>query len=149
MTECVPQDSTLRDFFNFQWRITMNGTDIPSKATTHGCLKLVFIVLSIGVSVAIGIFGVYLGVVGIMSAGQYGVYGMSDVVANLMAWSLPVVCLVFLGGLALGIIGATWGRERGMGAGCALSVVLLCSVGGGLVYFLGWFLFLSGKAFHF
>jgi hypothetical protein len=127
----------------------MNDSGISSKPTIRGGLRLVFVLLSMGIGVAIGIFGVYLGVIGIMSAGTYGVHGMSDVVASLMEWSLPVVCLVLLGGLALGIIGATWGQERGMGAGCALAVVLLCTVGGGLVYLLGWFLFLSGKAFHF
>jgi len=109
----------------------------------------VFVLLSMGIGVAVGIFGVYLGAIGFMSAGQYGVYGMSDVVANLMVWSLPLVCLIDLGGLALGIIGASAGRERGIGAGCALSAVLLCCLGGGVVYLMGWFLFLSGKAFHF
>lgn len=127
----------------------MSDSDIPSQAATLGGLRLVFFVLSVGIGLAVGIFGVYLGIVGVSSMGWIGIYGMSDTVADLMLWSPLVVCLVLLGGLVLGIISVTRGRERSREIGCMLAAVIVCSLGGGLVYLLGWFLFLSGALFHF
>lgn len=84
-----------------------------------------------------------------MSAGQYGTYGLSDQVAQLMNWSLFVVAPAVLAGLALGIVVMLMDRKRQATLECVLAVIsIMCNLGGGLVYLLGWFWFGLGSEFH-
>jgi hypothetical protein len=128
----------------------VNGGTSPPRATTRRYPRVFLSFLSIAAGVAIGAFGIYLGRIGFMSAGQYGTYGMSDTVSKLLCFACVIVAPVPLAGIALGISGVTMERKRKSALGVAFAVaVIVCKSIGGLVYMLGGFLFYAGSAFHY